>query len=81
ASETAATHLSQEAVRLLASTYAELVEGQTRELGLDFDLDHTITDYEQVIGQKTASLIRTSARLGAMAADADPSVVDAVTAW
>ena len=81
ASETAATHLSQEAVRLLASTYAELVEGQTRELGLDFDLDHTITDYEQVIGQKTASLIRTSARLGAMAADADPSAVDAFTAW
>jgi heptaprenyl diphosphate synthase len=32
ASEVAATHLSQESVRLLASTYAELVEGQTREL-------------------------------------------------
>jgi heptaprenyl diphosphate synthase len=81
ASETAATHLSQEAVRLLASTYAELVEGQTRELALDFDLDHSIGDYERVIGQKTASLIRTSARLGAMAADADPAVTDAVTEW
>lgn len=81
ASETAATHLSQEAVRLLAATYAELVEGQTRELGLDFDLDHSIGDYERVIGQKTASLIRTSARLGAMAADADPAVTDAVTEW
>ena len=38
ASEVAATHLSQESVRLLAATYAELVEGQTRELQLDFNL-------------------------------------------
>ncbi|MGH8912260.1 MAG: polyprenyl synthetase family protein, partial [Acidimicrobiia bacterium] len=29
ASEVAATHLSQESVRLLAATYAQLVEGQT----------------------------------------------------
>ncbi len=40
ASEVAATHLGQEAVRLLARTYAELVEGQTMELQLDHDLDH-----------------------------------------
>jgi len=81
ASETAAAHLSQESVRLLAATYAELVEGQTLELGLDFDLSHGIAAYERVIGQKTASLIATSARLGAMAADADPSTVDRVTSW
>ena len=30
--EVAATRLGQESVRLLARTYAELVEGQTREL-------------------------------------------------
>src|SRR5688572_6498965 len=72
ASEVAATHLSQESVRLLASTYAELVEGQTRELQFQNDLNHTIDDYHQVIGGKTASLIRTSARLGAIAADATP---------
>jgi heptaprenyl diphosphate synthase len=70
ASEVAATHLSQESVRLLASTYAELVEGQTRELQLTDDLAHSLDEYQQVIGGKTASLIRTSARLGAMAADA-----------
>lgn len=81
ASEVAATHLSQESVRLLAATYAELVEGQTRELQLDFELDHGVSDYEQVIAGKTASLIRTSARLGAMAADADPDVVDALSDW
>ncbi len=81
ASETAATHLSQESVRLLAATYAELVEGQTRELGLDYDLDHSVGAYEHVIYQKTASLIRTSARLGAIAAGASDPTVEAVSTW
>ncbi len=81
ASEVAATHLSRESVRLLASTYAELVEGQTRELQLEGDLTHSIEEYIQVIGGKTASLIRTSARLGAMASDAEPDTVDALSTW
>jgi len=81
ASEVAATHLTQESVRILASTYAELVEGQTRELQLERDLTHSIADYHQVIGGKTASLIRTSARLGAMAADADKPTVEALSTW
>jgi len=81
ASEVAATHLSQESVRLLAATYADLVEGQTRELQLDFDLDHGVPEYEQVIAGKTASLIRTSARLGALAANAEGEVVDALSDW
>lgn len=81
ASEVAATHLGQESVRLLARTYAELVEGQTRELQLDHDLEHDPAAYYQVIGGKTASLIRTSARLGAMASDAPAGVVEAVSRW
>jgi heptaprenyl diphosphate synthase len=81
ASEVAATHLSQESVRLLASTYAELVEGQTRELQLTDDLTHSLEEYQQVIAGKTASLIRTSARLGAMAIDADEPVVEALSTW
>ncbi|MEX2625079.1 MAG: polyprenyl synthetase family protein [Acidimicrobiia bacterium] len=81
ASEVAATYLSQESVRLLAVTYAELVEGQTRELQLVDSLDHSISGYENVIAGKTASLIRTSARLGAMAAGADSDVVQALTDW
>src|SRR5690606_13291415 len=36
---------------------------------------------EKVIGGKTASLIRTSARLGAMAADAEPQIVEALSTW
>ncbi len=81
ASEVAATHLSQESVRLLAATYAELVEGQTRELQLVDSLSHPVSAYEKVIGGKTASLIRTSARLGAIAADAGPDVVEALSVW
>ncbi len=81
ASEVAAARLGQESVRLLARTYAELVEGQTRELQLVGDLDHTVEDYYRVIGGKTASLIRTSARLGAMASDATDSAVEAVSTW
>ena len=81
ASETAATYLSKESVRLLAATYADLVEGQIRELQLDFDIDHGLADYEKVISRKTASLIRTSARLGAMAADADETTTEAITSW
>lgn len=81
ASEVAATHLSQESVRLLASTYAELVEGQTRELQLVDSLGHPVSAYERVIEGKTASLIRTSARLGAMAADAETPVVEALSRW
>ncbi|HLF43106.1 MAG TPA: polyprenyl synthetase family protein [Acidimicrobiia bacterium] len=81
ASEVAATHLSQESVRLLAATYAELVEGQTKELQLLGNLEHSIDEYHQVIGDKTASLIRTSARLGALAADAPDDVVEALSSW
>lgn len=81
ASETAATYLSQESVRLLAATYAELVEGQTRELGYDYDVDHGVEEYERIIYKKTASLIRTSARLGSMASDATPDTVEAVSEW
>lgn len=81
ASEVAATYLSQESVRLLAVTYAELVEGQTRELQLVGSLNHSLAEYERVISGKTASLIRTSARLGALSADAEPAVVETLTTW
>lgn len=81
ASELAASTLGQESVEILARTYAELVEGQTRELQLDWDIHHGNDEYFRVIEGKTASLIQTSARLGAMAADATPDTVDAVSRW
>ncbi len=80
ASEVAAP-LGEEAVALIASTYARLVEGQVAELRFSNGLDHGPEGYYRVIGGKTASLIRTSARLGAMTAGADRESVEAISDW
>ncbi len=80
ASETAAP-LGEEAVVLLAQTYATLCEGQVLELQYTDDLDHGADVYYRVIGGKSASLIRTSARLGALAAGAERTAVEAVSDW
>ena len=80
ASEVAAP-LGEEAVALIARTYATLCEGQVLELQLERDLDHGPDDYYRVIGGKTASLIQTSARLGALTAGAERDSVEAVSEW
>ncbi|MDX1450311.1 MAG: polyprenyl synthetase family protein, partial [Acidimicrobiia bacterium] len=80
ASEVAAP-LGEEAVTLLARTYATLCAGQVRELQLVDSVDHGLDAYFSVIGGKSASLIRTSARLGALAAGADRRAVEAISEW
>ncbi len=80
ASEIAAA-LGEEAVTLIAQTYARLCEGQVAELRFAGGLDHGPEGYYQVIGGKTASLIRTSARLGALTAGASEETVEAVSDW
>jgi heptaprenyl diphosphate synthase len=80
ASETAAP-LGIEAVSLLARTYGDLCEGQIGELQLTGDTGQGRPGYERVIRLKTASLIRTSARLGAMAGGAAPGEIEAVSRW
>jgi geranylgeranyl pyrophosphate synthase len=80
ASEVAAP-LGEEAVALIASTYARLVEGQVAELRFAGGFDHGPEGYYRVIGGKTASLIRTSARLGAMTAGAEREAVEAISDW
>ena len=80
ASEIAAP-LGEEAVALLARTYAMLCEGQMLELQLGDDLEHGPDGYYRVIENKTASLIRTSARLGAMAGGADAAGIAAAERW
>lgn len=79
ASEIAAAYLGMASVELLAHTYRELVTGQALELRLTGDAGHGPADHYRVIGGKTASLIRTSARLGALAADAADGTVEAVS--
>jgi heptaprenyl diphosphate synthase len=80
ASETASP-LGVEAVALLAHTYADLCEGQILELQLTGDITQGLDGYSRVVRLKTASLIRTSARLGAMAGGAPPDQVEAVSRW
>ncbi len=80
ASEVAAP-LGEEAVSLIARTYARLCEGQVAELRFSTGLDHGPDGYFQVIGGKTASLIRTSARLGAITAGATTDDVEAISDW
>ena len=80
-SELAADNLGLESVKLLASTYAELVVGQTKEVQFSFNMTHSTDDYLEVIGGKTASLIRTSAKLGAMAANCPDNLVNSISSW
>jgi len=80
ASEVAAP-LGEEAVALIARTYAVLCEGQVSELVFADDLSHGPDGYHTVIGGKTASLIRTSARLGAITGGADRDSVEAISEW
>jgi heptaprenyl diphosphate synthase len=68
--------LGTEATRLQSRTFARLVEGQIAETagpGVDAD---PVAHHLQVLADKTASLISTSARLGALMAGADRAVVD-----
>ncbi len=80
ASEVAAP-LGEEAVALIARTYATLCEGQVRELIYTDRVDHGPAGYYSVIGGKTASLIRTSARLGALTGGADSDTIEAISDW
>ena len=80
ASEIAAP-LGEEAVGLIARTYATLCEGQVSELVFAHSFDHGPDGYYAVIGGKTASLIRTSARLGAMTGGAPGTTVEAISDW
>ncbi|MEY4379642.1 MAG: hypothetical protein RLZZ378_45 [Actinomycetota bacterium] len=58
--------LGPEAVRLQAKTFERLVIGQICETQNKDKLDLTVENYLKVVSDKTASLIATSARFGAM---------------
>jgi heptaprenyl diphosphate synthase len=71
--------LGPEAVRIQASTFERLCLGQLHETIGPRPGEDPITHYRQVLADKTASLIATSARLGAMFAGCVPDVVSTVT--
>jgi heptaprenyl diphosphate synthase len=80
ASEIAAA-LGPEPAQLLAATIAALCEGQVGELTRAFDVARSEETYLAAIASKTAALMSTSCRIGAMVAGLERSTVDTVTEY
>lgn len=74
-----AAQVGTEFSELLASTIAELCEGQILEHQDAFSCDRTIASYETSISGKTASLLSTSCRIGAITAGLSRDEIEAVT--
>jgi heptaprenyl diphosphate synthase len=73
--------LGTEATHLQSRTFARLVEGQIAETAGPAAGADPVAHHLQVLADKTASLISTSARLGALMAGADHLVVETVAAY
>jgi len=73
-----AASLGTEVAGLLASTIASLCEGQIREMQHAFDVDRTREAYLTSISGKTAALLATAARVGAIVADHPRPLIEAV---
>jgi len=78
ASEIAAS-LGTEVAGLLAATIGTLCEGQIRELQATYQIDRTVEDYDASINGKTASLLATACRIGAITGGLDRPIVDSLT--
>ncbi|HJP16457.1 MAG TPA: polyprenyl synthetase family protein [Acidimicrobiales bacterium] len=76
-----AADLGTEVAGLLASTIASLCEGQVLELQNTFNIDRTEDSYFQSISGKTAVLLATAARVGALVADHPRDLIEAVTSF
>ncbi len=70
--------LGPEAVRIIATTFAELVTGQMRETLGPGNGDDPVEHYLAVVAEKTGSLIATAGRYGAMFSGAGQPQVDAL---
>jgi heptaprenyl diphosphate synthase len=75
-----AAELGPDAVRIQARTFSRLVHGQIAETVGPRDSD-PIRHCLHVVAEKTGSLIATSARFGAMFAQASPDQVDALARY
>ena len=76
-----AADLGPEAVRLQARTFARLVHGQIAETVGPRPGDDPVAHYLEVISEKTASLIATSARFGGMFGGAPAEQIEALAGY
>ena len=80
ASEIAAS-LGTEVAGLLAATIGRLCEGQVRELAQTFDVTRSEESYLTSIAGKTAALMATACRVGALTSGIDRPGVEALTVY
>jgi heptaprenyl diphosphate synthase len=76
-----AASLGPEVAGLLAATLARLCQGQVAEVRAAFQIDRDEKDYLGAIANKTAALMSTACRVGALTAELDRTQVDDVTAF
>jgi len=76
-----ASSLGVEVAGLLAATIGRLCEGQVLELKHSFDVGRTEEQYLQAINGKTASLLGSSCRIGAIVMDLPADHREALTAF
>ena len=76
-----AAGLGTEIAGLLAATLGDLCQGQVAEVRAAFDISRTQEDYTKAISGKTASLMATSCRIGALTGGLPLNQVDALTAF
>jgi heptaprenyl diphosphate synthase len=74
-----AAGLGTEIAQLLAATLGELCQGQVAEVRAAFQVTRTDADYTTAISGKTASLMATSCRIGALTGERPRAEVDALT--
>jgi heptaprenyl diphosphate synthase len=76
-----AAGLGTEIAGLLAATLGELCQGQVAEVHAAFQVGRSQGEYERAISGKTASLMATSCRIGALTGGLPRGQVEAVTSF
>jgi heptaprenyl diphosphate synthase len=76
-----AAGLGTEVARLLAETLARLCQGQVSEVRSAFQITRSHQDYTTAIAGKTAALLSTSCRIGALTGDLPRAEVEALTEY
>jgi heptaprenyl diphosphate synthase len=76
-----AAGLGTEVAGLLAATLGELCQGQVSEVHAAFQVGRSVEDYTVAIAGKTASLMATSCRIGALTAGLPRPQVEAFTTF
>ncbi len=76
-----AASLGTEIAGLLAATLARLCQGQVAEVRAAFQIDRDEQDYLRCIANKTAALMSTACRIGALTAGLDRSQIEGMSAF